>query len=275
MVPVQVATQAVGLLKPLGQYLAWRRVMAMSSVEPSDVFRVDDIEQFIQHGCTHLNGRTRATYRSALLRVGEHCAGWQVVRPNQGLPIGAGDPQAPYSRDEFAAVLAAVSGRRTAFQRHNGQVLIALGRGAGLAAGDITALAGTDIEVRSREIVVIHVAGPNPRQVPVLARWAEEVGRLGVLAGHHPVFRPDRMEIKRNDIARFCDRLVWRDAPRLSVNRLRATWIVEHLEAGTPLHILAAAAGVGAVSVARYATFARPVETETIERLLMMRGTQP
>jgi hypothetical protein len=275
MVPVEVTTQAVELLKPLGQYLAWRHGGALTLTDPAVVFRVDDIEQFIQHGCTHLTGRTRATYRSALVRVGEHAAGWQVVRPAQGLPIEAADPQAPYSPEEFAAVLAAVSGRRTAFQRHNGLVLIALGRGAGLAAGDITALVGTDIEERSDGTVVVHVAGPSRRQVPVLTSWAAEVARLGRLAGRHPMFRADRTEIKRNDIARFCDRLVWRDAPRLSVNRLRATWIVEHLEAGTPLHVLAAAAGVRAVSIARYATYARPVGDDVAERMLTMRDEQP
>jgi hypothetical protein len=271
LVPVEVTSQAVGLLKPLSQYLAWRHAGAMNAADPATVFRVDDIEQFIQNGCQHLTVRTRATYRSALLRVGEHVAGWQVVRPTQGLPIGAADPQAPYSPGELAAVLGAVSGRRTGFQRHNGLVIVALGRGAGLTAGDITALVGTDIEERHDGTVIVHVAGPNRRQVPVLASWATQVAGLGVMTGHHPMFRSDRTEIKRNDIARFCDRLVWRDAPRLNVSRLRATWIVEHLEAGTPLHLLAAAAGVRAASLARYAAYARPVEVDAAERLLTLR----
>jgi hypothetical protein len=130
---------------------------------------------------------------------------------------------------------------------------------------------GTDIEEGPDRMVVVHVAGPNRRQVPVLASWAAEVAGLGRLAGRQPMFRADRTEIKRNDIARFCDRLVWRDAPRLSVNRLRATWIVEHLEAGTPLHVLAAAAGVRASSLARYATYARPIAVSAAERLLTLR----
>lgn len=47
--------------------------------------------------------------------------------------------------------------------------------------------------------------------------------------------------------------------------------IIEHLEAGTPLHLLAKAAGVRPASLARYATYAQPVEPDMAERLLALR----
>jgi hypothetical protein len=87
-------------------------------------------------------------------------------------------------------------------------------------------------------------------------------------AGVGPVFNPARPTVTRNDIARFCDRLGWRDAPRLSVTRLRTGWIVEHLAAGVPLHVLADAAGVTAPNLARYAQFLTPLSPTDATTLL-------
>lgn len=267
-VPLEVSAQAVELLKPLSQYLAWRHQGAMNTTDASLVFRLEDIERYIQSGCSHLSDRSRATYKSALRRIGEHAAGWGIARPDQGVPVAAGDPKAPYTPEEFSALLAAIRGRPTSYQRHNAMVIVALARGGGLAAGDIKTVIGHDIERTAAGVVVVHVKGPNPRQVPVLADWADRVERLSALAKGRPLFRSSRREIKRNDIGRFCERLVWRDAPALTITRLRVTWVVEHLEAGTPLHVLADAAGVSAVSLARYAQYAEPVSRAQAHELL-------
>lgn len=268
MVPVTVEAKAVSLLKPLSQYLAWRSQGGMAIEDPRQVFRSDDIELFIATGCAHLAGGTRATYRSALRSIGEHVAGYEVACPDRAVSISKPQPNAPYTSAEVAAVVAACRGRHTAFQRHNAMVLVACGLGAGLTAADMTSLVGTDVETSAQGTVIVHVQGPNPRRIPVLAAWEAEVARLADLVGGQPAFRSARRHIARNDIGRFCERLNWQHAPSLSLHRLRVTWLVGHLDAGTPLHLIADAAGVSATSVARYATFALSLPTSVSDGLL-------
>lgn len=267
MVPVEFGRQAVARLKPLAQYLAWRVEGGMDVNDPTAVFRADDFEYWLATACGHLREGTQSSYRSALRTIGEHVAGTETACPDRTTPIAKPDPQAPYTDREFAAVLGAISGLRTGTAHHNAMAIVAPSRGAGLGTSDITGLVGTDITMAD-DSVVISVPGPRPRQVAALAAWESELLRLAELCGDKPLFRPDRTDIGPRDIERFCHRLAWIDAPRLSITRARNTWIVEHLAAGIPIHVLAAAAGTTAVSVARYAQFVRLVPDSEARRLL-------
>jgi hypothetical protein len=269
--PASNGFQAVQRLKPLAQYLAWRHGGGMTVTDPTEVFRSDEIEFFIGSACGQLADGTRRTYRSALRTIGEHIAGWETACPDRGQPIGKTQPVEPYSPAELSAILGAIRGRPTMYQRHSAQVLVALGRGAGLTSLDIAVVVGTDIETTQNGNVVVHVPAPNRREVTVLRAWGEEVSRIAGQSGQRPLFRSQRTKIQRNDIARFCERLNWADAPALSVHRLRVSWIVEHLEAGTPLAVLSRTAGVGATSIARYAQYAATVSTGR-SRELLQRG---
>lgn len=258
-VPVGVVSEAVQRLKPLAQYLAWRVAGGMTVTDAAVVFRLDEIDRFILVGCGHLAGGTRATYRSALRSIGEHVVGFEVACPDRAMPAAKPTPLAPYSDAEFASILGAISGRPTLFQRNNAMALVVFGRGAGLGAGDIAGLIGTDCHRTADGTVIIGVPGARPREVPVLRRWEAQAYDIAAAAGDGPVFNSTLAAVTCIDIARFCERLSWSDAPGLSVSRLRITWIVEHLSAGAPLHVLAQAAGVTAPNLARYARFLDPV----------------
>jgi hypothetical protein len=260
--------QAVRRLKPLAQYLGWRVAGGRSLTDPSAVFRADEIEQFVSGGCGHLAGGTRATYRSALRTIGENVVGAEVACPDRTVELAKPAPLTAYSEVEFAALLGAIAGRPTRFQRDNAMVLVVFGRGAGLTAGDIASLTGHSIRTTTDGATVVEVCGARGRRVPVLGRWETLAAQIGADAGDGPVFNPARPRATRNDIARFCDRLGWRDAPRLSVTRLRIGWIVEHLAAGVPLHVLADAAGVTSPNLARYAEFLAPLSSTDATVLL-------
>lgn len=255
-------------LKPLVQYLAWRAAGGRRVADPSVVFRADEIDQFISTGCDHLAGGTRATYRSALRTIGEHVVGVEVACPDRTVELAKPAPLTPYSESEFASLLGAIGGRPTAFQRNNAMILVAFGRGAGLTAGDIANLTGRDVHSTRDGATVVEVTSDRQRRVPVLERWETLAAQIARDAGDGPVFNPARPLATRNDIARFCDRLDWRDAPRLAVTRLRIGWIVEQLAAGTPLHVLADAAGVTAPNLARYAQFLTPLSPTYTTTLL-------
>ena len=99
-------------------------------------------------------------------------------------------------------------------------------------------------------------AGPAPRTVPVAARYAGRALDLAREAGAGFVFRPGPADrAGKNFVNMFAQRLV-RDpsAPALSASRCRASFICDHLAAGTPLPALLAIAGIAeAESLARYA----------------------
>lgn len=104
--------------------------------------------------------------------------------------------------------------------------------------------------------------------LPVLRTWEDEAIRISELVGMRPVFRAGRTRIGHRDIAAFCERLRFRDALRLSVTRLRVTWIVEHLDAGTPLPVLGRAAGAEPTQLARYVAFMQAFSAATAVSLL-------
>ena len=118
----------------------------------------------------------------------------------------------------------------------------------------------------------IHGIGARTRDVPVLSGWAYEVAELARVAGDGPIFLPERSVITRRQIPNFIARCPKGDAPALNVNRLRNTWIVTHLSAGTHLLALAQAAGVDATQVVKLARYATGPGAEDARR--MLRGAQ-
>lgn len=246
------ATRAATLLNTVTQFLLWCDGQGLD-LGRADLFRPEVVEQFAATGCGHLSTGTRANYRSHLRTVGE-CVLGPAACPGRTPAIRASDPEAPYSHDELGALLGWARGLITGARRHNALALLALGAGAGLASSDIAALVGTDVHVDA-EGVLIEVPRGKIRRVPVLRAWEEPVAELAAQCGQRPLFRPDRDRISRRDINRFVERCHPAYAPKLSTQRLRVTWLVHHLTAGTPAPALLEAAGIGPLQLARYMRF--------------------
>jgi len=75
-------------------------------------------------------------------------------------------------------------------------------------------------------------------------------------------------------IPNFIARCPKGDAPPLNMVRLRVTWIVTHIDAGTNLLVIAAAAGVEPSQVVKYARYATPPSDEEARRMLREAGTR-
>jgi hypothetical protein len=230
------------------------------STEAAVAFSPPVVEHFIAVGCAHLNRGTRTNYRGQLRTVGERVLGPEAC-PGRTVPIRGSDPASPYSAAEQASLVAWANGLSTGFKRHNAKALLVLGLSAGLSSLDISVLVGTDVVVGDHG-VVIEVPGPNRRSVPVLRRWEADVAELAALCGERPMFRSARERINRKDISNFLESCRESEAPKLSVQRLRVTWIVHHLAAHTPVRALLPAAGVSAKQLARYYRF---VPSPTVE----------
>lgn len=83
------------------------------------------------------------------------------------------------------------------------------------------------------------------------------------------VFGVSGREVHRNVLTRFTAKSTGTERPRS--DRLRATWLVRHLAAGTPMKALMQAAGVSKFeNLARYLQYIPELDTQQYRALLRM-----
>jgi len=231
---------AKSLMTVVTQLVIWVDTMGLP-IEPGVVFHLDNIDRFASEACAHLASGTQHNYRTQLRAVGAAVLGPESFPPPP-LPLKRSAPVAPYSSADIAALRSWCRGMPTDRYRHNVEVILAFGLGAGLPSQELIRL--------------------------VLSAWAEAVDRLARKAGDKPIFLPERAVITRRQIPNFIARCPKGDAPPLNVNRLRNTWIVGHLSAGTHLLALAEAAGVDSSQVVKLARHATGPDVEDARRML-------
>jgi hypothetical protein len=197
------------------------------------------IERFVAVGCGDLSPAGRRTLRTNLR--------WLAARLGRGpSPAPPALPRerahAPYGAAEVAAYLCLADAQPTLARRMRAQGLIAAGAGAGLVGADLARLRGTDVIARSGGLVVC-VGGRRPRVVPVrsplasrLAASARHAGGGWVIGGVDPA----RHNLTTPLISSLSGGA---DLARLSIRRLRSTWLAALAER-LGIATLLAAAGV-------------------------------
>jgi integrase len=215
----------------------------------------DVIEAFCVAGLPGRASSTRGTYRSVLYAL----AG-KVHGPPSGraTPFAGAKAPPPYGWQERADLIAVASAQRSLAKRASALAMIWFGLGAGLRPGELAALRGIHVGQAGGRVVT-RVAGPLPRTVPVTGRYGPLAAELARGAGDGFVFRPGgAARGYKNFVTGFAGRLAADPAaPRLSMGRCRATFICDHLAAGTALGELLAITGIcEAQSLARYARHA-------------------
>ena len=212
----------------------------------------DVIEAFCVAGLPGRASSTRGTYRSALYRLARpvHGAPGQRATPFAGAK--APPPYSPAERAELAAIAAA---QRDPARRASALAMVVFGIGAGLRAGELVALRGSDV-IRHGRRVCVHVSGPAARVVPVTPGYAGRAAGLAAAAGHAHLFRPGPADRGYKNFVTNFARTLTADpaAPRLTLGRCRSSFICGHLAAGTAVGELLAITGIcQAESLARYA----------------------
>lgn len=222
------------------------------------------IDRFFAEGCAHLTPGTRTNYRSMLRLLGREVIG-PTLFPPPTLVVPRPNPRLPYTAAEVNGLVAWAAGLATEAMRSGMTILLALGLGAGLTAEEIRRLVGTDVTVDDGGVLV-SVIGDRARQVPVLRRWERAVAAAAA-AGTSPVFNSGRDRIRKHDTSNFVERCS-DGHMTVSLQRLRTTWIVGQVQAGTPLVALAAAAGVNLAQLARYLPLVPVAEPAEIRQQL-------
>lgn len=194
---------------------------------------------------------TRGRQRALLLRVGEHLGTVESLPPLT--PLSAASPSQPYTAAEVDDLCGWAEYQNTSARRASARALISLGLGAGLPARDLCSVRATDVEDSGKRV---RVGGAHPRSIPVGPTWAPLLDEAASEASNPSatLFRPGT-RWHANCVTVFVDRSSG-IAVRPTTQRMRATWIVERLTLGTPMHTLLHAAGVQSMdALVRYEKF--------------------
>jgi len=259
---------AQNLLSVTARHVLWCWQTAGLALERKAVFDRLVIEEFIAHGCPTLSPASKGNRRSQLLRMSEALLGPEGSPPRLA-PLPPSEPVRPYSSSELVALRSWAAGQSTPTKRRDAATLLALGAGAGLAVEDIAELTAGMVTVDDAG-VLLAVPGRRPRLVPVLAAWEVPIIEAAdVVPPDRPLFRERRTTPnKKNFASNFVDCSAGVGI-KPSVQRLRATWIVHHLAASTPVIPLMAAAGVESLeALTRYLRFVPGVDPSEARRLL-------
>ena len=259
------AYSAGGLMTVLAHLAVWVESIGQP-LTAQVVLHPDTVDRFAKEGCAHLAPGTQNNYRSQLRGVGAVVLGPEIYPPAP-LQLPKADPAAPYSPAEVAGFRSWARGLPTERYRDNATVILAFALGAGLSSQEINRLVGSDVTVDD-DGVTVRVIGERARDVPVLMAYEDEVANLARRAGGGPIFLPKRTNIDRKQVPNFLSRCPKGPMGRPNVDRLRNTWIVGHLSAGTHLSALAGAAGVQPNQVVRYHRFATAPVPEVARRQL-------
>ena len=258
---------AGNLLSTVTRHVLWCWQTAGLELERRVIFDRLVVEESITKGWPTLSPSSRGNRRSELLRVAEALLGPEGS-PARLAPLPPSDPVHPYSSAELAALRSWAAGQVTPRRRRDAATLLALGAGAGLATEDIDGLRAGMVTVDD-EGVLLAVPGRRGRLVPVLAEWeAPLVEAASAVASDRPLFCEHRGQGTKNFVTNFVGKSSGVGI-KPQTQRLRATWIVHHLGARTPVVPFMAAAGVTSLeSLTRYLGFVPGVDPGEARRAL-------
>lgn len=248
----------------------WAWETAGFELDEATIFRRDVIANYVATGANEYKPAGRGNLRSQLLRMAE------ILLPETAQrrlpPIPASDPTRPYRAAEIQSLRAWAEWQSTSARRANARTLLALGLGAGLSAVEIGTLRVDDMQVDDLG-VLIHVRAERTRDVPVLRDWEQDlIVRTKLLAPGSWAFRENHNEFYPNLISNFVNRSKV-TVVRPQAQRMRTTWLLTHLAAGTPLRPLMAAAGIQSLSALnRYLGFLPLPQLDEVRGSLRLAG---
>ncbi len=264
VLPLAGWASATRTLRVLVQIALWALEEGIG-LDREVVFDPDTVERFV--AALPGSDASRATYRAVLRRIGPLLTRKAPWEPRKA-PVSRRQVAVPYTVEELALLSNDACQQPTEGQRRAADALLALGAGAGLDGRWCTRVRAEDVLVDA--VVLVCVGDPAARQVPVLARWEATVLELATTAGGE--YLVGGSSTSRNRASALTASLVVPPGhPKLSCARLRSTWLVSHLIAGTRLPELASAAGLRGTTVLSDLLAAVPPLDER-DAIQMLRG---
>lgn len=235
--------QTKDMIGAVAGFTWWVTEVACYPMETTVVFHRDTISDYIASGCDTLKPGTRATRRSMLLRVAEAVLG-PDERVERLAPVHMDNPLRPYGEIEKRQLLSWAEGQTTPTRRLDCHLILALGLGAGLSSADILSLTTEHVFVDALGVLIQLQRPGGEREVPVLAAWERPI--IDAVRAREPGgwLVGSRRGTNSNWVNHFLSKTQPESGRRPLVSRLRNTWIVHHLDSGTPLGPLSVAAGL-------------------------------
>jgi integrase len=197
------------------------------------------IERLVLVGCDGLSPASVRTVRSNLRALARSIERYPEPAPTRLVRERA---KAPYSEAEIDGYLRLAAAQPTRRRRTRSGALVCLGAGAGIIAGELRHVRGTDVVARADGVLVL-IAGRRARSVPVLARYHEPLREAAAFAGERLVCG-GRKPGRRNVTDELCAALSADSSlPRLEPGRLRSTWLLSCARQ-IGLHAFMQAAGI-------------------------------
>jgi hypothetical protein len=211
------------------------------ALDVESVLDPDAVERFCAWAATHYSASTASTMRSRLRSLGPLLTKKAPWEPKPQ-PVSRKALTAPYSASEIEVILRDAGAQTTAARNRAATAIALLGLGAGLDARWTAKIHGIDVR-RDGKHVVVDVPDPAARIVVVRSRFANQLFNVAQRAGEEPLFNAKASRGK-NVVSNLCPKIaIDRGRVHLSAARLRSSWIVAHLSAGTPMPVLIEAAG--------------------------------
>ncbi len=182
------------------------------------------IERHIATAMDKATPASRRTRRANLRFVARALGLAQRAEPSR---IARDGPAVPYSSYEIEAYFALARGQGLR-RRRAMESMLCLGLGAGLDGRDMRYVTGDHVVFRSGGLVVV-VEGARARVVPVLARYQAMLAVCAEFSGAHNMvggIAPTRKNVTTPVLARLSGGV---GLKRLSVSRMRSSWLAEQL----------------------------------------------
>jgi integrase len=181
------------------------------------------VERFVLTGTGGVSPATARTLRTNLRALGRAVEPHPAPRP---VGLQRERAKAPYSPAEVDGYLRLADAQSTRARGLRASALVCLGAGAGVIAGELRHVRGSDVVERSGG-VLIQVSGARARTVPVLERYHQRLLQAARFAGERYLIG-GRSPGRRNVTDTLTRALSTdRSLPRLQAGRLRSTWLVE------------------------------------------------
>lgn len=228
------------------------------------VFTEATINAFVQDGLTAQTDASRGNVRAQLRRIREVLHG----EATQRVRLAGAQPLAPYSAEEESGFLEWAKRQKTADFKRDARTILALGFGTGLSAGEIGEVRGGDV-LEDEQGIQVRIDGERPRHVQALRAYEARLRTAAkTVKPDQFLIRPQRHSTPKNLISNIVDRGA-SSGLGPQTQRMRATWLVHHLNAGTPVGVLMEAAGLESLkALTRYLEFAERPSAETGRRAL-------
>jgi hypothetical protein len=254
------------IVKVLAQLSAWS-VAEYIDLDVEEVLDPDTCNRWIESPHPDWSPRTRAAYRCVLREMGPKLtrnAPWEP-RPET---YSRNPLSTPYDEFEIRTIRRDSRSQKTRFRTRAARALVAQGLGAGLDGRWNCKTRGVDID-KDRVGVYVCVPPPMERVVYVRRAFADELLELANLAGDDLLV--GSCSTNKN-LPNALARNTVIDQGRIALNaaRMRSTWIVAQLNAGTHLRVLMDAAGLETLDAIRdLIQYVHPIDADLEAELLV------